>query len=696
MTQSYTLHNGIAEIRWSNPPVDSLSLKVRESIHRALSEALADPGVKAIILGGSGKNFSGGADVREFNTPAATSQPDLVAIEELCDTAEKPVIAAITGVALGGGLEIALACHMRVAAPSARLGLPEVKLGVLPGAGGTQRLPRLIPAEKAIALMTSGSLVNGAEAKDIGLVDEVGNDPVEVARRVAANYLEANGPLRRARDLPVNLPSEGREQFFDKARKAAERQGRGAPAPAKIVDCVEAAANRPFDEGLAFERQCFAELVESPESAALRHVFFSERAASRIADLPADTPRREVELVGIVGSGTMGTGIAMAFANGGYRVRVFDANDEALGRSRNRAKETYDSAVSRGRMGADEGDARFSRLSFVSSLDDLADVDLVIEAVFENMDVKRDVFQRLDRIIKQGAILATNTSFLDVNEIAAQTSRPQDVIGLHFFSPANIMRLLEIVRAAKTAPDVLATAMDIAKKIGKVGVVSGVCDGFIGNRMVERYALRGLELVAEGASPRQVDEALERFGMAMGPFAMSDLAGNDISWLDRKRRIQDNLDYRSPGFADELCERGWFGQKTGQGWYRYQSGDRSRHSNPEADELIVEWRKRNGIVPRPISDEEIVQRCIYALTNEGAKILQEGIAQRASDIDTVYVSGYGFPAHKGGPMFYAEAVGLGKVLDQISTFHAQEPDAGWEPAPLLRERAHAGCFDAAP
>jgi 3-hydroxyacyl-CoA dehydrogenase len=695
MTQSYTLNDGIAEIRWSNPPVDSLSLAVRESIHRALSDALSNPEIKAVILAGSSKNFSGGADVREFNTPAATSQPDLVAIEELCDAAQKPVIAAITGVALGGGLEIALACHMRVSTPSARLGLPEVKLGVLPGAGGTQRLPRLISAEKAIALMTSGSLVNGTEAKEIGLVDEIGDDPVATARRLAADQLKANAPFRRARDLSVNLPSDGRERFFDKARKAAQKQGKGAPAPARIVDCVEAAANRPFDEGLAFERQCFAELVESPESAALRHVFFSERAAGRIADLPPDTSRRKVELVGIVGSGTMGTGIAMAFANGGYRVRIFDANNDALGRSRGRAKETYDSAVSRGRMGADEAEARFSHLSFINALEELADVDLVIEAVFENMDVKRDVFQRLDRIVKEGAILATNTSFLDVNEIAAQTSRPQDVIGLHFFSPANIMRLLEIVRAAKTAPDVLATAMEIAKKIGKVGVVSGVCDGFIGNRMVERYALRGLELVAEGASPRQVDEALEKFGMAMGPFAMSDLAGNDISWLDRKRRIQDNPDYRSPGFADELCERGWFGQKTGQGWYKYQPGDRSRYSNPEADDLIVEWRNRNGITSRDISDEEIVQKCIYALTNEGAKILQERIAQRASDIDTVYVSGYGFPVHKGGPMFYAEAVGLGKVLDRISTFHAQEPDAGWEPAPLLRERAQAGRFDAA-
>ncbi|WP_457092637.1 3-hydroxyacyl-CoA dehydrogenase NAD-binding domain-containing protein [Microvirga sp. P5_D2] len=694
MTQSYTLNDGIAEIRWSNPPVDSLSLAVRESIHRALSEALADPEVKAVILAGSGKNFSGGADVREFNTPAATSQPDLVAIEELCDAAQKPVIAAIAGVALGGGLEIALACHMRVAAPSARLGLPEVKLGVLPGAGGTQRLPRLVSAEKAIALMTSGSFVNGTEAKEIGLVDEIGDDPVETARRLAADHVKTGGPLRRARDLSVNLPSEGREQFFDKARKAAQKPGRGAPAPARIVDCVEAAANRSFDEGLAFERQCFAELVESPESAALRHVFFSERAASRIADLPPDTPRRKVELVGIVGSGTMGTGIALAFANGGYRVRIFDANNDALDRSKGRAKETYDSAVSRGRMGADEARDRFSRLNFVNAIEELADVDLVIEAVFENMDVKRDVFQRLDRIVRQGAILATNTSFLDVNEIAAQTSRPKDVIGLHFFSPANIMRLLEIVRADKTAPDVLATAMEIAKKIGKVGVVSGVCDGFIGNRMVERYALRGLELVAEGASPQQVDEAIEKFGMAMGPFAMSDLAGNDISWLDRKRRIAENPDYRSPGFADELCEMGWFGQKTGQGWYKYQKGDRSRHPNPEAEELIVDWRKRNGITPRTISDDEIVQKCIYALTNEGAKILQEGIAQRSSDIDTVYVSGYGFPAHKGGPMFYAEQVGLGKVLDQISTFHAQEPDAGWEPASLLRERAHTGRFAA--
>jgi 3-hydroxyacyl-CoA dehydrogenase len=695
MTETCTLTNGIAEIRWSNPPVESLSLSVRKAVHDALSLAIADPDVKAIVLAGSGRNFSGGADVREFNTPAATTEPDLVGIEDLCDRAEKPVLAAIAGVALGGGLEIALACHWRVAAPDARLGLPEVKLGLLPGAGGTQRLPRLIPADQALAMMTTGSFVSGQEARALGLVDAVDPDPVAAAHRLAADYADRKVPLRRTRDLPVALPQKDPGQFFESARKAALRQGRGAPAPARIVDCVEVAATRPFEEGLAFERRAFAELVESPESAALRHVFFAERAAAKIVDLPTDIPRRKVETVGIVGSGTMGTGIAMAFANGGFRVSVFDANRDALERCRARVQDTYASAVSRGRMKSGEADTRQSRLAFVHSLETLADCDLVIEAVFEDMEVKRDVFRRLDEIVKQGAILATNTSFLDVDAIAALTKRPQDVIGLHFFSPANIMRLLEIVRGARTAPDVLATAMDVAKRIGKVGVVAGVCDGFIGNRMVERYALRGLELVAEGASPDQVDSALERFGMAMGPFAMNDLAGNDISWLDRKRRLVENPSYRSPSFADELCERGWFGQKTGQGWYRYEPGDRSRRPNPEADRLIEDWRARNAIVPRAIADEEIVERCIYALVNEGAKILDEGIAQRSSDIDTVYVSGYGFPAHRGGPMFHAETFGLPRVLERIEAFHRQSPEDGWEPARLIRERAASGRFDAA-
>jgi 3-hydroxyacyl-CoA dehydrogenase len=694
MTRSYDISNGIAEIRWSNPPVESLSLAVRQHIHGSLSEALADPDVKAVVLAGSGKNFSGGADVREFNTPAATTQPDLVAIETLCDDAVKPVIAAIAGVALGGGLEIALSCHYRVAAPSARLGLPEVKLGVLPGAGGTQRLPRLIGAEKAIDLMTTGAFVDGNEASRLGFVDEVGDDPVAAAHAMAARLLETNAPLRRARDLTVRLDGDA-DSFFEKGKAAATRQARGAPAPAKIVECVRAAVSQPFDEGLAFERRSFAELVKSPESAALRHVFFAERAAGRIGDLPADTPRRRIDLVGIVGSGTMGTGIAMAFANGGYQVRVYDENKEALERSRSRCQETYESSASRGRITQDEAQARLQRLSFVSSVDQLADADLVIEAVFENMDVKREVFRKLDAVVKQGAILATNTSFLDVDAIANETKRPEDVIGLHFFSPANIMRLLEVVRGARTAPDVLATAMEVAKKIGKVGVISKVCDGFIGNRMVERYALRGFELVADGASPQQVDEAVERFGMAMGPFAMSDLAGNDISWLDRKRRIAADPDYKSPSFADELCEHGWFGQKTGKGWYSYEPGDRKRRPHPEADALIADWRQRNGIVPRQISDEEIVEKCIYALTNEGAKILAEGVAQRASDIDTVYVAGYGFPAHRGGPMHYAEAIGLAKVRDRIAGFHEQAPDAGWSPAPLLDERAAAGRFDEA-
>lgn len=687
----------IAEIILDNPPLNTLALALRRRVHDAIAAALGDASVAGVLLRGAGGNFCAGAEIREFGTTDGAAHPDIVDLTAMMDSAGKPVLALVEGVALGGGLELALGCHYRMATPGARLGLPEVKLGVLPGAGGTQRLPRLIGAEAAIDMMTSGAMMAADRALASGLVDSIAEgDALAAARAFLARIIAEDQALPRARDKAVALP-EGVDPatFFRDAVASASRTARGAPAPVAIVRCVEAAATMPFDEGMAHEGAAFMKLVESTESKALRHLFFAERAAAKIADISAEVKPRQVRLVGVVGAGTMGTGIAIAFAVAGYDLCIVDSNADALARNETRSAEMLASFVKRGRLSQVDAQAAASRMTRARELSALAHADLVIEAVIEDMPTKLGVFRALDALLRPGAILASNTSFLDVDAIAAATSRPSDVLGLHFFSPAHVMRLLEVVRGRRTAPDVLVTSMSVARRIGKIPVVAGVCDGFIGNRIVDRYFFRALTLVAAGASPREVDDAMTGFGFAMGPFAISDLAGNDIAWHVRLRKVSEDPSYRYPSFADEMCERGWFGQKSGRGWYDYKPGDRTLHENEQLTDALRDWRARHGVAPRSFSREDIVERCVYTLVNEGARILEDGVAQRASDIDTVYVNGYGFPALRGGPMFYAETVGLQQVCDRLVSFAAAEPDMQWEPAPLLRQAATAGGFDAA-
>ncbi|MDW8469664.1 MAG: 3-hydroxyacyl-CoA dehydrogenase NAD-binding domain-containing protein [Burkholderiales bacterium] len=687
---AYSVHDGIAVVTMNNPPVNGLGSVLRPGILAGIERAQADPAVKALVLIGSAKAFSGGADIREFNTPKASQPPTLQDINRAQDAFPKPMIAAIGGFALGGGLELALACHYRVALPGAQLGLPEVKLGLLPGAGGTQRLPRLLGAAKAIEMMTTGNPIRAEEARALGLVDEiVEGDLLEGAIAFAKKLLaEGKGP-RRIRDLTVKVEGEPK-QFFERARAEVAKRSRGYPAPLEIVGCVEAAASRPFDEGLAYERERFQYLVETVESKALRHMFFAERQTTKIPDVPEDTPTREIRTAAVVGAGTMGGGIAMCFANAGIPVTVVEANEAALERGMATIRGNYAATVAKGRLAQEEMDRRMARIRPTLALADVAQADIVIEAVFERMDVKQDLFRRLDAIAKPGAILATNTSTLDVNAIAQATRRPEDVLGTHFFSPANVMRLLEVVRGAKTAKDVLATTMKLAKRLGKVPVVSGVCDGFIGNRMLEKYVQQSLFLLEEGATPQQIDRALEGWGMAMGPFRMYDMAGNDIGWEIRKRRAKERPEMVYSKVADRICERGWFGQKAGRGWYRYEPGSRTPIPDPEVEALIAEHRREIGVAPRAIAGEEIVERCIYALVNEGARILEEGIALRASDIDIVYLTGYGFPPYRGGPMFYADTVGLAKVLAAIERFRNGYQGGQWQVAPLLARLAAEG------
>ncbi|MCC6209814.1 MAG: enoyl-CoA hydratase/isomerase family protein [Burkholderiales bacterium] len=683
---SYSVRDGIAVIALNNPPVNGLGSVLRPGIMDGIRKAGADPAVKALVIIGSAKAFSGGADIREFNTPKMNVPPSLPEINEAQDQCVKPMIAAIGGFALGGGLELALGCHYRVALSKSQLGLPEVKLGLLPGSGGTQRLPRVIGAAQGIQMMTTGNPVAAEKALQLGLVDEiVQGDLLEGA--IAFAKKQANP--RRIRDLTVNVEGDPKA-FFEKARAEVARASRGFPAPLEIVACVEAAATRPFDEGRQFERERFAFLVEGKESKALRHMFFAERQVAKIPDVPEDTPTREITRAAVIGAGTMGGGIAMNFANAGIPVLMMDVTQEAVDRGFKKIKDNYASTVSKGRLKQEEMDKRISLIRTTTTLEEAKDADIVIEAVFERMDVKQDMFRKLDAIMKPGAILATNTSTLDVNAIAEITKRPQDVIGTHFFSPANVMRLLEVVRGAKTAKDVLATTMKLGKTLKKVPVVSGVCDGFIGNRMVEKYGQQSLFLIDEGCSPAQVDAAAYRWGMAMGPLAMGDMAGLDISWEIRKRRYVERPNFVYSKIADRLCEQGRYGQKTGKGWYKYNLPDRKPIPDPEVDALIGKYRAENKITTRSISDDEIVERLIYALVNEAAYILEEGIALRASDIDMVYLAGYGFPHYRGGPMFYADTVGLKNVLNSILRFQAGYQGSVWKPAPLLVKLADEG------
>ncbi len=670
---SYAKQGSIAVITMNNPPVNGLGYELRSGIVAGIDQAAADPGVQAVVLIGGGKVFSGGADLREFNTPKATAEPNLNTVIKAIEASAKPVIAAVHGVAMGGGLELALGCHFRVGTPGTQIAFPEVKLGILPGAGGTQRFPRVVGVETALNMIVSGATVPSEKLKGTALWDEfVEGDLLKGALAFAEKVVAEKRPLKRVRDLPVKYPNA--EGFFQYARNTVSAVSKGYPAPLQCVEAVAASASKPFDEGLKHERELFARLVESPESKALRHAFFAERAASKIPDVPEDTPTRPIKTAAVVGAGTMGGGIAMNFASAGIPVTVLEMKQEALDKGLATIRKNYEGNLKKGRITAQQLEQRMGLIKPTLDYAAIANADIVVEAVFEDMQVKEGVFKKLDEVMKPGAILASNTSTLDVNRIASFTKRPQDVIGTHFFSPANVMKLLEIVRGEKTGKDVLATVMQLSKKIKKIGVVSGVCDGFIGNRMLHAYLGQARFLIEHGATPAQVDKALEKWGMAMGPFRMSDLAGNDVGWFIRKRHYAEHPDMKRYVIADRLCEMGRFGQKTGAGWYRYEPGKRDALRDPVVEELIANVSQEAGITRRKISDEEIVERCIYALVNEGAKILDEKIAQRASDIDMVYLAGYGFPPFRGGPMCYADQVGLYNVARAMNRLASDPQD----------------------
>jgi 3-hydroxyacyl-CoA dehydrogenase len=686
MSASYEVRGAVAVITLDNPPVNGLGLETRKAVAEGVERAEDDAAVKAIVITGAGKAFSGGADIREFGSPKALAEPNLLSLIARVEGAAKPVVAAIHAVCMGGGLELALGCHYRVVAPGASIALPEVKLGILPGAGGTQRLPRAIGVEPALNMIVGGEPVKSEQLAQIPnqrLFDRVvEGDLMEGALAFAAEIADAR-PLPMVRDLKCRHP-EG-DAFFGFARNTVRAVAKNFPAPLRCVDSVEQATKAKFEDGLRYEREAFAALMLTPESKALRHAFFAERAASKIPGLPEGTVARPVDKVAVIGAGTMGGGIAMNFLNAGTPVVILEMKQEALDKGVGVIRGNYEAQVRKGKLKEDKFAERMALLSTTLSYADLADADLVIEAVFEDIGVKQQVFEQLDAVMKPGAILATNTSTLDVDRIAAFTKRPQDVVGMHFFSPANVMKLLEVVRGAKTAPDVLQTVMQLGKKIRKTCVVSGVCDGFIGNRMIEQYSRQAGFLLEEGCTPQQVDKAVERFGFAMGPFRMGDLAGNDVGWYIRKRRYVEKPGLRYSKTADLLCEMGRFGQKTGAGWYDYKPGKREAIPSPVVTEMIERHRASLGIEPRRIPDDEIVHRLVYALVNEGARIVEEGIAARASDIDMVYLTGYGFPLHRGGPMCYADTVGLWNVVQAMKRFAKNPADdaAFWQPAPLL-------------
>jgi len=688
MSQTLVRHGDVAVITLDNPPVNGMGHAVRTAVAESLRDAAADPAIRAIVITGAGHVFSGGADIREFNTPKALAAPTLRDLIDSVETSAKPVVSAINGTCFGGGLELSLACHYRVAKADAPLALPEVKLGLVPGAGGTQRLPRAVGLQRAVDMITAGNPVKAGELEGTELIDAVLSGDFTAGAVTFARHA-AGAPLKRLRDMPVEPPEDG---FFAKARSMVAAASKGLAAPLACVDAIEAAATLPFDAGIKREREIFMRLIESDESKALRHAFFAERASARIPDVPSGTPTRRIEKAAVIGAGTMGGGITMNFLSAGIPVTLLEVKRDALDRGVATIRRNYEASMKRGKLTPEKLERAMALLTPTLTYDGLRDADLVIEAVFEEMGVKEGVFRKLDEVAKPGAILATNTSTLDVDRIAGFTKRPADVVGLHFFSPANVMRLLEVVRGKATAKDVMATVMQLAKKIGKTAVVSGVCDGFIGNRMLERYQRQCFYLLEEGATPQQVDRALEKFGFAMGLFRVGDLAGNDIGWAVRKRRYAENPDVPYSKIADRVCELGRFGQKTGKGWYRYEPGKRDPIPDPEVEKIVAGYRKEMGIAARAIPDEEIVERCVFALANEGARILEEGIAQRASDIDVVYLTGYGFPRSRGGPMFYADTVGLAEVVKRMAQF-AKNPHgdrAFWQPAPLLARLAHEG------
>ncbi|ROM16320.1 3-hydroxyacyl-CoA dehydrogenase [Pseudomonas protegens] len=683
------LHDNILVLTLDNPPVNALGVEVRRGLLAAMDSAADDPTVAAILLVGTGRHFCGGADIREFGQ--APQAPALPAVVKRIEDSAKPVVAAIQGVALGGGLEVALAAHYRLALGSARLGLPEVLLGLLPGAGGTQRLPRLIGARAALELMLSGRHLNAREALDLGVVDRLaeGEDALAAGLAYARELVDSHAGVRRTRDARALGDQHLQREQINAAREQLTHKAKGLLSPQNIIRAVEAALDRPFDQGLEEERRLFQECLDSPQRAGLVHAFFAEREVLKAPETRIAQPR-PIEQVAVVGGGTMGAGIAVSALDAGLQVTMIERDQQALDRGRGNVEKVYDGLIEKGRLDTAGKAATLARFRVSLDYQDLARADLVIEAVFEDMAAKQAVFKELDRVCKPGAVLASNTSYLDLNAIADSVSRPADVIGLHFFSPANIMKLLEIVVPAKVAPDVVATAFELAKKLRKVPVRAGVCDGFIGNRILAVYRQAADYMMEDGASPYQIDQALRDFGFPMGPFQVADLAGGDIGWATRKRKAATrNPDARYVQIADRLCERGWFGQKTGRGYYLYAQGPRSATQDPEVLAIIDAERARAGITPRPFGNPEILRRYMAAMINEGANVVHEGIALRPLDVDITFIHGYGFPRYRGGPLKYADQYGLPQVLADIREFAEQDP-LFWKASPLLEQLVERG------
>ena len=687
---SLTRHEGIAVLSLDNPPVNSLGVDVRVELLERLAAVAADDTAHALVLTGAGRMFSAGADIREFGQ--ASLDPHLSIVVTALEESSKPTVAAIHGVAAGGGLEIALGCHYRLAAPGAKVGLPEVTLGLVPGAGGTQRLPRLIGVQNALEAIVGGTLMPVEKAHTLGLVDDiVETDLVAGAVEYAQRLVTERTGVRRTRDLDgARVDARSNRHIFDLFRTQMARRARGFEAPYACVTCIEAAVSQPFEQGLATERATFEKLLVSDQSASQRHVFFAEREASKIPDVPRETPTTTIAQAAVIGCGTMGGGIAMNFANAGIPVTVVEISQDALDNGLTTVRNNYARTVSKGRLSQAAMDERMALITPTVDYDDVQHADIVVEAVLEQLDLKKDVFRTLDSVCKPGAVLATNTSTLDIDEIAVVTARPDAVIGTHFFSPANVMRLMENVRGAKTSPGTIATVMQLSKRLGKVGVLVGVCDGFVGNRMLAAYLRQADFLLEEGALPKQVDRAIYDLGLAMGPYQMSDLAGLDVSWFIRQRQAATRPAHLRYSFlADRICELGRFGQKTGAGWYRYEKGTRTPVPDPRITQLITDTSAELGITRRPMEDDEIVARCLYPLVNEGAKILEEGLALRASDIDIVWVYGYGFPRYLGGPMFWADMVGVTRIYETMCRLH--EAHGEWlRPAALLEQLAGDG------
>ncbi len=680
--------NGIGVITVDNPPVNALSTGVPEGIVVAVDKGNADPAVKAMVLIGAGRSFIAGADIRQFGR-GPSSAPSGRRPYDVLDDSPKPVVAAIHGYALGGGLEIALACHYRVAVPGAKVGLPEVQIGILPGAGGTQRLPRLIGPKVALEIITSGRHVAADEALRLGIVDEIVPEAelkgaaIAFARRVAEER-----PLPRIRDRNDKL-SEGTPALFEAARKAIARRARNQRAPYACIEAVEAAIKLPFDEGCALERKLFDEQVNTAEARALRYAFFAEREVAKLPHIPSDTKLRPTDNPAVIGAGTMGGGIAMSFADNGFDVKITDATQEALDRGMARIRSNYETSVKRGSLAADEMERRMARIHPVSGLDDIADCDVVIEAAFEQIPVKEEIFKKLDAAMKPGALLFSNTSGIDIDIMANATKRPQDVAGTHFFAPANVMKLFEVVEGTKSAPDALATAMALGRKIGKVSGLAGNGDGFVANRSRAPFSTEMVIMLEEGALPEQVDKVMVDFGYPIGPFATSDLSGLDIGYDTRKRRAAQYPNYRKQPIADRIVEAGRLGQKNGKGWFRYEPGDRTPYPDPEVTRIIKETAAEIGVPQREFADDEILKRLLFASVNEACRILDEGKALRASDIDVMWLYGFGFPRYRGGLMYWADGIGVREVYNQIAAWH-QRYGERWAPSPLLRRLAEAG------